>query len=146
MPFIPAPAVNLVKDFEDCKLTAYKCPAGIWTIGYGQTGPDIGPGLVWTQGEADRRLADSLDDFAHQVEVCLARPGTPNQFGAMVSLAYNIGAGNFRKSSVLRFHNAGQTDQAADAFKMWNKAGGQVLPGLVRRREAERALYLNEEA
>lgn len=142
---IPREAVDLIKQFEGCRLKSYRCPAGIWTIGYGNTGPDVVEGLVWTQDQADTCLVARLDDFAHDVDIVLTRTATHGQFGAMVSLAYNIGIGNFRKSSVLREHNTGNERAAADAFLMWNKGGGQVLPGLVTRRASERAMYLGEE-
>ena len=135
-------AIDLIKRSEGCRLTAYKCPAGIWTIGYGDTGPHVVEGLVWTQDQADSHLAARLDEFAHDVDISLTRKATSNQFGAMVSLAYNIGISAFRRSSVLRQHNSGKITAAANAFLMWSKGGGQVLPGLVTRRAAERALYL----
>jgi lysozyme len=134
-------ALELIRHFEGCKLTAYKCPAGIWTVGYGSTGPNIDGGTKWTQVQADADLERRLGtEFAPAVREA-AGDATPSQFGAMVALAYNIGCGAFRKSSVARFHKSGNGAAAADAFLLWNKARGVVLPGLTRRRKAERALY-----
>ena len=137
-------AASLIKQFEGCRLKAYLCPAGIWTCGYGSTGPDVGPGTVWTQRQAEDRLASDLKTFIDGVAAKLTVPATPNQHAAMASLAYNIGLGNFGKSSVLRLHNQSDQKGAADAFLMWTKAGGKELLGLVRRRDAERSLYLTE--
>lgn len=132
---------DLIKRFESCRLKAYLCPAGIWTIGYGHTGPEVYEGLEWTQGQAD--LAFEADLQAFDAFVCRTCPSaTPIQQGALVSLCYNIGMGAFAKSSVARLHNADKDAEAAQAFALWNKAGGKVLTGLVRRRAAEAALYV----
>jgi lysozyme len=140
-------ATALIKEFEGCKLSAYKCPAGVWTIGYGTTaGAGIGvtphDGMKITQDQADHYLNITLTNFAREISPSITQPINENEFGAFVSLAYNIGAGAFKKSSALRYFNAGDKAKAADAILMWNKAGGKVLSGLVRRRTAERALFL----
>lgn len=134
--------IDLIKSFEGCRLKAYRCPAGIWTCGYGSTGPDVGPDTEWSQEQAVSRLQSDLHKFEAGVAKLLTIGATDNEFSAMVCLAYNIGLGNFGKSSVLRLHNQKDQKGAADAFLMWTKAGGRELPGLVRRREAERGLYL----
>lgn len=139
--------IDLVKDFEGCKLTAYRDPIGVWTIGYGTTaraGLGIIPtgGMTITQAEADQLLADGLNKFADQIRPMINAGLNDNQFGACVSLAYNIGAHAFGTSSALKHINAGDYDKAANAILLWNKAGGKVLKGLVRRREAERKLFL----
>lgn len=142
--------INLIKQFEGCKLEAYLCPAKVPTIGYGSTfGVRMGDRI--TQEEAERRLRKDLVKFECIVEDALTVPASQNQFDAMVSLCYNIGPGNpklnmpgFLTSSVLRRFLAGDIAGAADAFLMWNKGGGRVLPGLVRRRKAERELFLSE--
>lgn len=130
----------LIKRFEGCKLTAYKCPAGIWTIGYGSTGPHVKPGMEITEAQAEQLLRDDLARFEQAVSAA-APNATQNQFDAMVSLAFNIGIAGFQKSSVLRLHNLGKFQGAADSFALWNKGGGKVLPGLVRRRADESHLY-----
>ena len=136
---------DLIKSFESCRLEAYLDTLAnppVWTVGWGQTGPHITKGTVWTQSRADGEFERSVGEFADSVlSLCKVIPNA-NQLGAMVSLAYNIGIGNFRKSSVLRLHNQGKFAEAASAFSMWNKAGGKVRAGLTRRRAAEAALYL----
>lgn len=139
--------VDLVKKFEGLKLKAYICPAGIVTIGYGYTnragfGPGVRMGDVWTEEMADEMLHEGLERFSRQMIPMFKRQPTENQFGAFVSLAYNIGIGAFSKSTALRRFNAGDIEGAAEALTWFNKAGGKVLRGLVRRREAEKALFL----
>ena len=137
-----AVALGLIKKFEGCKLRAYKCPAGIWTIGWGATGPGIREGVVWTQAQADERLAQDVEKFLSGVRAAVKVKASDNEIGALTSFAYNVGLEAFRNSTLLRMLNAGDRQGAADQFLRWNKAGGKVLPGLVRRREAERAAFL----
>lgn len=136
-------AIALMHHFEACKLTAYKCPADVWTIGWGDTGPHVKPGLVWTQAQADAAFAARLErEFIPGVTKAIGDAATTSeQLGAMVSLAYNIGVNAFAGSTVAREHKAGNHSAAAAAFARWNKGGGKVLAGLVRRRAAEAALY-----
>ena len=135
--------IALIKSFEGYSADAYKCPAGVWTVGWGSTGPNIVKGTKVTVGQAEALLANSLVKF-EQAVTKYAGAAHQNQFDAMVSLCYNIGPGNFAKSSVARLHKAGQYTGAASAFLLWNKAGGKILSGLVKRRKAERNLYLGE--
>lgn len=147
-------ALTLIKRFEGCKLTAYPDPGTggkPWTIGWGSTTDEkdkpIQPGTVWTQDRADQRLATHVAEFAAGVsEVIGDAPTAPAQKGAMVSLAYNIGVAAFARSSVASAHKRGDYGAAARAFPLWNKAGGRVVPGLVKRRAAEAAIYLGEAA
>ncbi len=136
--------LELVKRFEGCKLTPYKCPAGVWTVGYGSTGPHVKPGHAITEPEAEQLLLHDLSRFEKGV-ASAASKATDNQFAAMVSLAFNIGLANFLRSSVLSNHNEGDRINAAGAFRLWNKARIKgvltSLPGLSRRRDAEAALY-----
>ena len=133
----------ILKQFEGCKLKAYLCPANVWTIGWGRT-TNVKHGDTCTKAQADAWLSEEYDLFERGVLNLLDdQPTTPNMLGAMVSLAYNIGLGAFGKSSVLRNHLARRYANAAASFKLWNKGGGKVLPGLVRRRAAEAALYLS---
>lgn len=131
---------------EGCRLKAYRDAVGVWTVGVGHTGraapPAVTPGLAITAAEADAILTADLKPFELAVAQAVARPLTQNQFDACVSLAFNIGAGAFRTSSVARFASAGETLEAADAFLLWTRAGGRVLEGLVSRRHAERAQFL----
>jgi len=144
---INAATVELVKSFEGLRLQAYQDSVGVWTIGYGTTaaaGVGIVPkaGMKITEAQAEEYLRLGLEKFARQIEPGIKVSVTDNQFGAMVSLAYNIGPGAFLKSTLLRKLNAGDELGAAQQFAVWNKAGGKVLNGLVRRREAERRLFL----
>lgn len=133
--------IKLIKEFEGLRLTAYQCPAGVWTIGYGHT-QGVTPGQTISAALAESMLRTDVVTYASAVVMlCTERPNE-NQMAAMTSLAYNIGIGAFTKSSVLRLHNAGKFAEAASAFSMWNKAGGKVRAGLTRRRAAEMALYL----
>ena len=135
--------LDLVRNSEGLSLKAYPDPGtggDPWTIGFGHTGPEVKPGMVISRQRADELLALDMVRFEDCV-VSAARAPTGNQFSAMVSLCYNIGQGNFLKSSVLRLHNEGSPTMAAHAFSMWNKAAGRVLPGLVKRRAAEARLY-----
>jgi lysozyme len=138
--------LDLIKEFEGFRAKAYRCPASVWTIGYGHTSmagkPDVKPGMVISKAEGDRILMNDLRVYEAGVRSAIKVNLTPNQYSACVSLCYNIGVGAFRRSSVARFCNRSQWKNAADAFALWNKAGGRVLPGLVRRRAAEAALFL----
>lgn len=133
--------LKIVKDSEGCELTAYRCPAGVWTVGYGSTGPHVHPGLKIALSEAEDLLLDDLRRF--EVAVDEAAPNsTDNQFSAMVCLAFNIGISAFKRSTVLRRHLRNDRKGAAAAFSMWVKASGKRLPGLVTRRAKEASLYL----
>jgi lysozyme len=142
-----AATVDLIKSFEGCRLAAYKDVAGVWTIGWGLTtgalpGVSVSRGMAITQMQADEYLTKTLELFGNKILPAMTRKPTPNQFGAMLSLAYNVGTGGFKKSTVLRKFNADDFSGAAAAFAMWNKAGGKIDRGLVRRRAAEAALFL----
>jgi lysozyme len=132
----------LIKEFEGLRLKAYSCPAGVATVGFGSTGPHVKLGMVITEAEADALLDKDLERFEAGV-ARLAPNATPNEHSAMVSLAFNIGLKAFEGSTVRKRHNLGNKIGAANAFGMWIRGGGRILPGLVRRREAERKLYLS---
>lgn len=139
--------IELIKEFEGFRADAYRDPVGILTIGYGTTasaGVGIVPklGMTITQDEAEVYLRRAVDKFAAKIRPGITVPINDNQFGAFVSLAYNIGPSAFLSSTALRKFNAGDLAGAADAILLFNKAGGKVLNGLVRRREAERKLFL----
>lgn len=145
--------IALIKQFEglakvrtDGKVQAYPDPAtggDPWTIGFGSTGPDIRPGTVWTIEQCEARLKDHLREFEAVVNKAVSK-ATQDQFDALVSFTYNLGPGNFRKSTLLKKHNAGDYAGAALEFGKWNKAAGRVMKGLTRRREAESRLYRGE--
>ena len=139
--------VDLIKQWEGCKLQAYQDGGGVWTIGYGTTaaaGLGIKPtkGMTITQERAEELLLQGINKFAVKVDELITAKVNQNERGTCVSLAYNIGPDAFAKSTVLRELNAGNKDKAADAFLMWNKDNGKVEKGLVNRREAERQLFL----
>lgn len=145
---INAEALALIKEFEGCELTAYQDGGGVWTIGYGTTaaaGLGIAParGMTITQKEAERLLVVGLNKFGASIRPKITAPINGNEWGAFLSLAYNIGPGAFAKSSALRKFNAGDKTGAADAILLWNKDNGKVVRGLTRRREAERWLFLS---
>ena len=138
--------VDLVKEFEGFRSSAYQDSVGVWTIGYGTTAEaGVGivprPGLTITKGQAERYLHMALDDFAAQIRPAITAPINENQFGAFLSLAYNIGPGAFKRSTALKRFNAGDVEGAAEAILWFNKAGGEVLRGLERRRRAEVELF-----
>lgn len=149
----PGPACEaLVQQFEGCaknqgngSFAAYPDPGtggDPWTIGWGSTGPDIKPGLIWSQQQCDARLAQDLASFGARVAAAIGNaPTSQHQFDALVCFAYNVGIGNLASSTLLRLHKAGDFAGAEAQFGRWNKAAGKVLPGLVRRRAAEAALY-----
>ena len=146
---------DLIKRFEGFRAKAYLCPAGILTIGFGHTGTDVLPGMIITKAQADALLIKDVQTFAALVQNALTTNVTQGQFDALVSFCFNTGPGrkgikdglvtlkNGNPSSLLRLTNAGDTLKAAEQFKLWVKADGKVLPGLVTRREAERLLYLS---
>ncbi|MGG7716481.1 lysozyme [Klebsiella aerogenes] len=139
--------IALVKQFEGCKLTAYQDSVGVWTIGYGWTQPvdgkPIRAGMTIKQETAERLLKTGLVSYESDASRLVKVSLTQGQFDALVSFTYNLGARSLSTSTLLRKLNAGDYAGAADEFLRWNKAGGKVLNGLTRRREAERALFLS---
>ena len=133
--------IDLIKRFEGVKLRAYRCPAGVLTVGVGST-KGVREGMVITQAEADERLRDDLGDAEAAVERLVNVPLNPNEHAAIVSLVFNIGSGAFSHSALLRLLNGGDRAGAARQFKRWNRGGGKVLNGLMKRRAAETALFL----
>lgn len=129
--------LDLIKSFEGCKLTAYKCPAGVLTIGYGHTGADVKEGQKITQKKADALLLKDVERFEKMVSAYKKKyKWTQNEFNALVSFAFNIG--NIDQLTKWGKRNKGQI---ADAILLYNKAGGKVLSGLVKRRKAEHDLF-----
>lgn len=135
----------LIKEFEGCRLTAYQDSVGVWTIGYGWTRPvdgkPIESGMTIDQATADRLLKTGLVGYENDVLNLVKVKLTQNQFDALVSFTYNLGAHALSTSTLLKKLNAGDYSGAADEFLRWDKAGGKVLPGLVKRREAEKQLF-----
>lgn len=144
MRFINEQGLALVKEFEGCHLEAYICPAGVPTIGYGHT-RSAKLGQTISQADADALLREDLADSEDVVDRLVTAPINDNQFSALVSFIFNIGAGAFERSTLLSMLNANaQSDIVAAQFLRWNKANGQELPGLTRRRHAEQALFLGK--
>jgi lysozyme len=132
----------VIKQFEGLRLKAYKCPAGVMTIGYGSTGAHVKLGMTITEQEADRLLLDDISRFEVGVQEVIKQSLTQGQFDALVSFSFNVGLGALRESTLAAKLKAGDVAGAANEFTRWNKAGGKVLPGLVKRREAEHDLFV----
>lgn len=128
--------IDLIKGFEGCRLVAYQDSVGVWTIGYGST-TNVAPGDKISAAEAEQRLREDLRHAENCVNSLVAVPLTQGEFDALVSFAFNVGCGNLRKSTLLRLLNQHDYDGASMEFKKWDKAGGQVLEGLSKRRLAE---------
>lgn len=169
-----ANGLAVLKHYENCHLEVYPDPASAlgkectrrgflatdyksvgnwsafdgkpWTIGWGHTGDEVKPGLVWTQKQADDTLVNDLARFEKAVTSMVKKPINQNQFDALTDFAYNAGEGNLQKSTLLSKVNAGDFKAAADEFPKWRKGGGVVLYGLVKRRAAEQALFNGETA
>ena len=131
---------EILKYFEGCKLTAYQDSVGVWTIGYGHT-KGVFDGMTITQEEAEQMLLTELEEYEGYIEDMVTVPLTQNQFDAIVVWIYNLGPTNFRNSTLLKELNAGNYNAAGQEITRWNKAGGKVLAGLVKRREAEAELF-----
>ncbi len=137
---------DLIKKFEGCKLIAYQCSAMRWTIGYGNTffedGTPVKPGDRITQERAEKLLDIIIKDFSDRIEKTIKTILTDNQKSALLSFTYNVGIANLQKSTLLKKVNYNPNDPTIRLeFMKWNKAGGKVLNGLTRRREAEANLY-----
>jgi len=137
---ITSKSLDLVKHFEGCKLSAYKCPAGVWTIGYGHTA-GVKQGDTCTQMQADLWLKNELSAQERTINEFVTVKITQNQRDALASFIYNVGPGAFKNSTLARKLNNGDYIGAAAEFSKWTKAGGKTLPGLISRRAAERALF-----
>lgn len=132
----------LIKSFEKCRLTAYQDERGVWTIGWGHTGPEVHAGLVWTQEQADAQFEKDAAWAELQVIRTTDVPLTQNQFDALVSFTFNVGSGNEGHSTLVTLVNQRKWARAADEFPRWDRAGGHVSAGLDERRAAERTLFL----
>lgn len=132
----------LIKAAEGCKLTAYQCPAGVWTIGWGQTGEDICKGLVWTQSYADERL--KTEAIATIEQVLEASPSlaqeSSGRVAALADFVYNLGISQYRSSTLKKRVDAQAWTEVPKELLRWNRCKGKVLPGLTKRRQAECAL------
>jgi lysozyme len=135
--FYTLDGLHLTQQFESCRLTAYQDVKGVWTIGWGHTGPEVVEGLVWTQAQADAALQADIQWAVNVVNHLVTFQLTQEEFNATVDFVFNVGSGNFASSTLLKDLNAGNLTDAAAQFERWDKSGGQVIAGLLRRRNAE---------
>lgn len=150
---LSVPTLTAIQQDEGLRLKTYKCPAGVWTIGYGATGRGVVPGLTWTKAQCEERFLRDVEEVARGVTQLLkgSAPTTRNQFEALVSFAYNTGldidddhtAEGLGDSTLLRLHRAGRYNEAAGEFAKWIKGGRpqKIIAGLVHRRAREKLLY-----
>lgn len=136
----------LIKKWEGCKLESYQDGGGVWTIGYGHTGPvkgrRLGPEMRVSLEEAEELLRQDLETVEATIIDTVEVPLTQNQFDSLCCFIYNVGSGAFRKSTLLGRLNSGLYEEAADQLLRWDKDNGKVVKGLSNRRKAERELFL----
>jgi lysozyme len=133
--------INLVKKHEGLKLVSYKDQGGVLTIGYGHTGPDVHQYTVWTQAQADEALAKDLEFAEHAIETLVTSSVNQNQFDALVDFIYNLGAGNFQSSTLLKLINVHQYEAASQQFSHWDYCNHVENKGLLTRRIDEATLF-----
>ena len=133
--------LELIKKYEGCRLLAYKCPAGVWTIGYGHTA-GVKSGMAITKADAERLLLQNLKRFEEGVETLVKVPLTSNQFSALVSFAFNCGISALRSSTLLKKLNVGNLNGAAREILRWDKVNKKPVEGLTKRRKEEQKLFL----
>lgn len=134
--------MNLIKEFEGCSLVSYQDQGGVWTIGYGST-DNVGPNQTCTQEQALERLLAKTDTLSERIRGIVPDSTRDNEFSALVCFAYNVGCGALAKSTLLFKFKQGEKLGAADEFLRWDKVNGLDRPGLLRRRQAEREMFLN---
>ena len=139
-----AEGLALIKKFEGLELTAYQCAAGVWTIGYGHT-KDVQEGDEWSEAHADHMLEVELEEFEEYINDNVTVALSQNQFDALVSWVYNLGPANLKASTMLKVLNSGDYEGVPAQIQRWNKAGGKVLEGLIRRRKAEALLFIGRD-
>ena len=136
--------LQLLKHYEGCELTAYRCSADVLTIGYGHT-KGVTEDMVITQEEADQMLQDEMPEYEGYINDKVTVELNQDQFDAMVCWVYNLGSGNLSSSTLLKVLNEGDYEGVPEQMKRWNKAGGKVLNGLIKRRDSEAKLFCSEE-
>lgn len=139
-------AIDLIKQFEGFRANAYQDSVGVWTIGYGTTrinGQPVTAGMTITQQQALQLVQQEVNKLTRQIDTIVAVPINDNQLNALIDFAYNLGFNALKTSTLIRKLNAGDYNGAADQFDRWVYAGGKILPGLVRRREAEKQLFVS---
>jgi lysozyme len=135
--------LSLIKHFEGCELKAYRCAANVLTIGYGST-KGVTEDMEITQEGAEELLQEEMHEYEGYINDMVKVPLEQHQFDSMVSWVFNLGSGNLSSSTLLKKLNNSEYDEVPEQIKRWNKAGGKVLEGLVRRREAEALLFLGK--
>tara|TARA_X000001382_G_scaffold129914_1_gene123186 strand:- start:1245 stop:1688 length:444 start_codon:yes stop_codon:yes gene_type:complete len=141
---ISAEGLSLIKKFEGCELKAYRCAANVLTIGYG-TIKNVTEGMEITQEEAETLLQEEMHEYEGYINDMVKVPLEQHQFDAMVSWVFNLGSGNLSSSTLLKKLNNSEYDEVPAQIRRWNKAGGKVLDGLIRRREAEALMFMNQD-
>lgn len=136
--------IELIKKFEGCRTESYRCSANVPTIGYGHTA-GVKDGDICTKEEAESLLASDLEEFENYVGSLVDVDLEPHQFDALVAWTFNLGPKNLKESTLLKILNDGKYSEIPTQIKRWNKAGGKVLDGLIRRREAESLLFQGKE-
>ena len=139
-----AEGIALIKKFEGLELDSYQCSANVWTLGYGPT-QGVAEGDSCSEEEAELILVNDLKEFETYVNALVDVELDQNQFDALVAWTFNLGPTNLRTSTLLKKLNAGDYNDVPSEIKRWNRAGGQVLDGLIRRREAEALLFAGEQ-
>ncbi len=133
--------IDLIKHFEGFRAKAYFCPANVLTVGFGSTGKRVYPGLIIDETTAEQWLIEDCQKFEAVINRAVKVPLSSNQFSALVSFVYNVGGGAFQQSTLLKKLNQGDYDGACAELDRWVNGGGRKLPGLVKRRDAEQALF-----
>lgn len=134
--------LTIIRVFEGLKLKAYKCPAGIWTIGYGHT-KNVKEGMQISVQDAERLLMEDIKEAADKITKIISVEINENQFSALISFVFNLGIGSFSRSTLLKLVNTSNFEAAAKEFDKWTLASGRRLDGLKKRRAAEKALFLS---
>tara|TARA_R100001443_G_C3342350_1_gene174790 strand:+ start:155 stop:598 length:444 start_codon:yes stop_codon:yes gene_type:complete len=135
---------SLIKKFEGCRLEAYKCQANVWTCGWGAT-RDVKEGDTWSQSYADERFDGDIVEFENYVNDLVKVPLHQYQFDSIVAWTFNLGPTNLKESTLLKELNKTNYEEVPYQIKRWNKAGGEISKGLIRRREAEALLFEGKE-
>ena len=144
MQVISEEGISLIKKFEGCELESYQDSVGVWTIGYGHT-KGVEKGMTITKDEADRMLIEELVEYEGYINDMVTVNLGQCEFDALVAWVYNLGPTNLKNSTLLKELNAGNYLVVPQEIKRWNKAGGEVLKGLIRRREAEALLFMGKD-
>ena len=134
--------LELIKKFEGCETTAYQDSVGVWTIGFGHT-KGVEEGQTCSIEDAESMLADEMDEYEGYINNMVKVDLQQHEFDALVAWVYNLGPTNLSESTMLKVLNGGQFDRVPDEMNRWTRAGGEILEGLVRRRQAESLMFQN---